>query len=73
MIRIAGCAPHPEEIIGRVHQEIAKGFDASDTRARLERDGNDVVTSTPEEVRRLLPGADGEVGKSDQGREYPSG
>jgi tripartite-type tricarboxylate transporter receptor subunit TctC len=39
----------PKDIVTRVHQEIAKGFNSGETRARLERDGNEVVTSTPEE------------------------
>jgi tripartite-type tricarboxylate transporter receptor subunit TctC len=39
----------PKEIIARPYQEIAKGFNAPDTRDRLARDGNEVVTSTPEE------------------------
>jgi tripartite-type tricarboxylate transporter receptor subunit TctC len=39
----------PREIITRIHQEIAKGFNSAETRGRLERDGNEVVTSTPEE------------------------
>jgi len=39
----------PREIIVRLQQEIAKGFNAPETRERLARDGNEVVTSTPEE------------------------
>jgi tripartite-type tricarboxylate transporter receptor subunit TctC len=39
----------PKEIVTRVYQEIAKGFNSAETRGRLERDGNEVVTSTPEE------------------------
>jgi len=38
-----------KEIIARLHQEIAKGFNATETRERLARDGNEVVTSAPEE------------------------
>jgi tripartite-type tricarboxylate transporter receptor subunit TctC len=39
----------PKEIVARLQQEIAKGFNAGETRERLLRDGNEVVTSTPEE------------------------
>ena len=39
----------PKPIITRLHQEIAKGFNSGDIRERLTRDGNEVVTSTPEE------------------------
>jgi tripartite-type tricarboxylate transporter receptor subunit TctC len=39
----------PKEIVTRIQQEIAKGFNSGETRGRLERDGNEVVTSTPEE------------------------
>ena len=39
----------PKEIIARLQQEIAKGFNSGETRERLLRDGNEVVTSTPEE------------------------
>ncbi|HZN24130.1 MAG TPA: tripartite tricarboxylate transporter substrate-binding protein, partial [Burkholderiales bacterium] len=44
----------PKEIITRIHQEIAKGFNSGDTRGRLERDGNEVVTSTPEEFDQFF-------------------
>lgn len=37
------------EIVARLHQEIARGFNSTETRERLMRDGNEVVTSTPEE------------------------
>lgn len=39
----------PKEVIARLHQEIQRGFNAPETRERLARDGNEVVTSTPEE------------------------
>ena len=39
----------PKEIVARLQQEIAKGFNTGETRERLLRDGNEVVTSTPEE------------------------
>jgi tripartite-type tricarboxylate transporter receptor subunit TctC len=39
----------PKEIVARLQQEIAKGFNSGETRERLARDGNEVVTSTPEE------------------------
>jgi len=39
----------PKEIVARLQQEIAKGFNSGETRERLLRDGNEVVTSTPEE------------------------
>ena len=41
----------PREIIARIHQEIAKGFNAPETRERLTRDGNEVVVSTPEDFQ----------------------
>ena len=39
----------PKEIIARLQQETAKGFNSPETRERLARDGNELVTSTPEE------------------------
>ena len=39
----------PKEIVTRLYQEIQKGFNSGETRERLLRDGNEVVTSTPDE------------------------
>jgi tripartite-type tricarboxylate transporter receptor subunit TctC len=39
----------PKDIVARLHQEIQKGFNSGETRERLLRDGNEVVTSRPEE------------------------
>lgn len=39
----------PREVLTRLQQEIAKGFNAPETRERLSRDGNEVVVSTPED------------------------
>jgi tripartite-type tricarboxylate transporter receptor subunit TctC len=40
----------------RLQQEIAKGFNSGETRERLIRDGNEVVTSTPEEFDTFFRG-----------------
>ena len=39
----------PKEVIARLHQAIAKGYTAPETRERLAQDGNEVVVSTPEQ------------------------
>ncbi len=44
----------PKEIIARLHQEIARGFNAPETRERLTRDGNEVVVSTPEDFNAFF-------------------
>jgi len=46
----------PKEIIARLQQVIAKGFNAPDIRERLSRDGNEVVASTPEEFDAFFRG-----------------
>lgn len=38
-----------KEVIAKLHQAIAKGFVAPETRERLAQDGNEVVVSTPEQ------------------------
>jgi tripartite-type tricarboxylate transporter receptor subunit TctC len=38
-----------KEVIAKLHQAIAKGFTAPETRERLAQDGNEVVVSTPEQ------------------------
>ena len=53
----------PKEIIVRLHQEIAKGFNSGETRERLTRDGNEVVTSTPEEFDIFFRGQMAKWGK----------
>ncbi len=39
----------PKDIVARLHQEIQKGYNSGETRERLRRDGNEIVTSTPDE------------------------
>ena len=39
----------PKEIVARLHQEIQKGYNSGETRERLLRDGNEIVTSAPGE------------------------
>ena len=39
----------PKDIVTRLHQEIRKGYNSGEMRERLLRDGNEIVTSAPEE------------------------
>ena len=39
----------PKEIVARLHQEIHQSYNSGETRERLLRDGNEIVTSTPED------------------------
>jgi len=39
----------PKDIVTRLHQEIQKGYNSGETRERLLRDGNEIVTSVPDE------------------------
>jgi tripartite-type tricarboxylate transporter receptor subunit TctC len=39
----------PKDIVARLHREIQKGYNSGETRERLLRDGNEIVTSTPDE------------------------
>jgi tripartite-type tricarboxylate transporter receptor subunit TctC len=39
----------PKELVARLNQDIARGLNATDTRERLARDGNDVVAAPPEQ------------------------
>ena len=46
---VSAPAGTPKDVISRLHQAIAKGLGAPETRERLSRDGNEVVVSTPEQ------------------------
>lgn len=46
---VSAPAGTPKEVIARLHQAIAKGLIAPETRERLAQDGNEVVVSTPEQ------------------------
>ena len=46
----------PKDIIARLNQEIARGYAAPDVRARLLREGNDVVLNTPEQFDTFFRG-----------------
>ena len=46
---VSAPAGTPRELIARLNQEIARGFNAADTRERLGRDGNDVVAAPSEQ------------------------
>ena len=49
-----GPANMPAELIKRIHGEATRALTSADTRERLERTGNDVVMSTPEEFGVFL-------------------
>jgi tripartite-type tricarboxylate transporter receptor subunit TctC len=44
----------PGEVITRLNAVIAKGFQTEDTRRRLQADGSEVMTSTPDELATVL-------------------
>jgi tripartite-type tricarboxylate transporter receptor subunit TctC len=46
---VAAPGATPKDVITRLNQEIARGFNAPDIRDRLTREGNDVVVNTPEQ------------------------
>ncbi|MCC7487043.1 MAG: tripartite tricarboxylate transporter substrate binding protein [Burkholderiales bacterium] len=46
----------PREIVNRLNQEIAKGFNAPDIRDRLIRDGNEVVLQPPDRFEAFFKG-----------------
>jgi len=41
-------------VIARLNQEIARGYRAPDIRARLEREGNEVVVASPEQFDAMF-------------------
>jgi tripartite-type tricarboxylate transporter receptor subunit TctC len=53
---VAAPGATPKEIILRLNQEIARGYSAPDVRARLLREGNDVVLNSPEQFEAFFRG-----------------
>lgn len=47
-------AATPAEIVARLNATLVKGFNTADTRKRLEADGTELMTSTPEEFASLV-------------------
>jgi tripartite-type tricarboxylate transporter receptor subunit TctC len=44
----------PREIIGRLNAVLSKSLQSAETRKRLQADGSEVVTSSPEELAKLI-------------------
>ena len=49
-----GPAGIPPDIVARLNSALTKGLNTSDTRRRIEADGAELATSTPEEFARLI-------------------
>ena len=51
---VAAPGATPKDVIARLNQEIARGFNAPDIRDRLTREGNDIVANTPEQFEAFF-------------------
>lgn len=47
-------AATPRDIVERLNAELVKGLDAPETRKRLQSDGSEVMTSSPEEFAKMI-------------------